>query len=271
MTEDLEAIDVLSEQFKEAVDQVRPYGDGDSIVIPTSIESQGQKVLRMYEAEARNAPDDVDVKAASAFHMYRMAWMYYRAYNPILLNMDSGNSWREQVGFLQNVCHFAYQSFQVFPNSAAAFIMADIFRMNKFYATALHWYKQAEQSASEGSNTDMAINAKAKRLDLQSDGRTADPQITRKTRWPTYETPGLISVPPVQAANSVPAPSAQMSSGNAGFQSAPQAKAPNWGIIKTGGIVFVVGLLLNLLHVALGGLAILVSIGMIIFGFVKGK
>jgi hypothetical protein len=206
MTEDLEAIDLLSEQFSTAVEQVAPYGGGDSIVIPTSIANQGQKILRMYEAEARNAPDDVDVKGAMAIHLYHLAYMYYRAYNPIL--MGDGSSQKEQIGFLQSVCSYANQSIEIFPTSAAAFLLADVYRMNRFYGTALHWYREAETFAAETDNKEIATKAKAKRLDLQSDGRTSDPPITRQTKFPLPNTPGLmqtntpntsVAAPPNQA------------------------------------------------------------------------
>lgn len=200
MTEDLEAIDLLSEQFSEAVSRVTPYGDGDSIVIPTSVESQGLKILRMYEAEARDAPDDMDVRAAASIHMYRTAFMYYRAYNPIL--MGNGSSQAEQIGFLQKICSYAYQSIQTFPISPSAFLLADVFRMQKFFGTALHWYKQAETLAAEGNNTESATKAKAVRLDLQSDGKVADPTITRQTKFPLTNTPGLILANPQAEAQS---------------------------------------------------------------------
>lgn len=194
MTEDLEAINLLSEQFAGAVKKAETYGTGDAIVIPAGVENQGLKILRMYENEARNAPDDIDVRAAVTVHLYDLAYMYYRAYNPILMTVNSSQT--QQVDFLQKICKYANQSIQIIPTADSAFLLADVYRMQRFFGTAIHWYKQAERLASEENDTEATTQAKAKRLDLQSDGNTLDPPITRRTKFPLPGTPGLISVAP---------------------------------------------------------------------------
>lgn len=190
MTNDLEAINVLSEQFKEAVDRQRPYSEhADAIVIPASLADRGQKVLRMYEAEVAQAPGDRDVKLYMAQHLYYIAYMHYRAYNPILF--DGSAMGNEQAEHLQSLCHHAYLSYELFPNSGAASILAEAFRMVKFYGTAIHWLKQAEGNATTADMPDTATKAKAQRLELQMDDKTTDSLLTLKRSFPTLNTPGL--------------------------------------------------------------------------------
>lgn len=210
MTEDLEAIDVLSERFEKQIDTLDRFDphphdpSGDRAVILSDrdpILAQGDKVLRMYEAELAKAPDDADVKRSLALHLYRMGWLQYEAIMPMYLNSKSGIV--DSNKYADLTCYYMHRSFDMVANSGAASILADVFRMAGFYGTAIYWLKQAEGLSTDFGQADAATKAKARRLDLQADGKTADPPLGRQ-RFPTLRTAGLLP----QGQSDQPRPSA---------------------------------------------------------------
>jgi len=56
-----------------------------------------------------------------------------------------------------------------------------------FYATAIHWYKEAERISSTGKE-----KPQAKRLQLEAAGKTSDPKVSKETMaFPGQFTRGL--------------------------------------------------------------------------------
>lgn len=75
MTDDLKAIDVLSQRFIDAIKDLPRQGTDHSrpfirIQPDHAIILQGDRVLRLYESELEKAPDDDDVKFSLARHRY---------------------------------------------------------------------------------------------------------------------------------------------------------------------------------------------------------
>jgi len=196
MTEDLPAIDVLSDRYAEAVKRADRFDSGDAIILSDTnpLIAQGEKVLRMYEAEMAKFPDDLDVKSSMAEHLYRMGWMYYEAVLPRYLHADSngGTLSDRAVKHANNACKFMLRSYQLVPNAGAAFVLADLFRVAGFYGSSIHWLEEAGKVSTDFEDAETATKAKAQRLDLQADGKTADPPISRKTLFPLHDTPGLV-------------------------------------------------------------------------------
>jgi len=196
MTEDLEAIDVLSERYLDAIRHEDRYDHVDAIVLieNASLISQGEKVLRMYESEALNSPNDLDVQVSLSRHLYRIGWMYYEAVIPRYLQSDSnaGSMGPNVIHHANSCCLYMLRSYEVIPSSGAAFILADMFRMAGFYGSAIYWLKEAERVSAEFDNVETATKAKASRLDLQADGKTVDPPLARRYPFPTGKTPGLM-------------------------------------------------------------------------------
>lgn len=282
MTEDLEAIDVLSNKFSDAVKQGRRYESTDALILidNSPLIAQGHKVLRMYEAEAAKAPDDFDVKASMAEHLYRMGWMYYDAVIPSYLHRTSGagDLVAAAVRDATQSCNFMVRSYQLVPNSGAAFVLADLFRLAGFYGTSIFWLEKAEKISTDFDDATTATKAKAQKLDLQADGKTIDPQLSRKMLFPAANTPGLIT------ANQSSTPAASIHQANtsvvpANYSSTPsspaiqQGKQPDMGWIRNGAITAGVGVLLGVLYSPLGifNLITLVGVVLIIVGFVKGR
>lgn len=189
MTEDLEAIDVLSEKFSEAK---RPNKEHIA---------KGEQVLTMYRAEAQKAPDDIDVKGSLAQHLFRMGQMYLNGLDVRHLHGDIDNRHStehrkeylaEAIRNAQLTCSYMVESYNTLPTASAARILAEVFVSEKFYATAIHWFQQAEAASKDINNTDTLAQAKARRIELQAESKTADPLLTAKMNFPKRDTAGLI-------------------------------------------------------------------------------
>lgn len=191
MTEDLEAIDLLSERFDQAVANA-PRHEGSGIIGPDDLIERGHKVLRMYEAEALKASDDMDVRRSIAVHLFRLARLYQASFLPIFFRSDDKSKRFKQAEYIQAACAYACQSMELCPSPGPAALLASIFRVFGFYGTALHWYKETEKLAAEADRKELVTEAKANRLDLQADGKISDPAISRSALFPTIDTAGLL-------------------------------------------------------------------------------
>jgi len=275
MTEDLEAIDVLSERFNREVKEAPRFDTWDTLLNVDPLVPKGEKVLRMYEAELEKAPDDQDVKESMATHCYRMGYMYYDSFHPGSLYGDYSDKERKtkEGQKVHQACNYLVRSHQLIPNAPAASILADIFRISKFYATAIFWYDEAIKYSSD---TEYATKAKATKLDLKADGKTADPQLSRKIPFPTANTPGLImanqqNVQPAsnQLEASAPITNPTAISDSPAIQS---GKKPDMGWVRNGGITAGVGILIGLVsHLGLFNIITLAGIVIVAIGFMKGK
>ena len=155
MTEDLEAIDVLSEKFSETLKKAK-YLNQEHI-------AKGEQVLAMYRAEAQKAPDDIDVKGSLAQHLFRMGQMYFNDLDIRHLHgeIDSRYSAEDRRKYLaeairqaQLTCSYMVDSYNTFPTASAARVLAELFVIEKFYATAIHWFQQAEAASKDINDTD---------------------------------------------------------------------------------------------------------------------
>ena len=246
MTEDLEAIDVLSERFINDVKRADRYDSTDAIILidNSPLISQGEKVLKMYEAEAIAAPNDFDVRAASAQHLYRMGFMYYDAVIPRHLQGDAnaGTLGMRAVKHANKCCNYMVRSYELVPSSSAAFILADMFRMAGFYGSAIYWLTEAGKVSAAFDNSETATKAKASRLDLQADGKTSDPELSRRHPFPTATTPGLVTPNGIVPVNQVPI---GQTPGSASFNSQPASGGCGG---KVAMLIFALIAILSLLH-----------------------
>jgi hypothetical protein len=222
MTEDLEAIDVLSQKFSDSVKQGRRYESADALVLidGSPLIAQGEKVLRLYQGEATKAPEDFDVAASMGLHLYRMGWMYYDALLPRYLHRKAnGESLAiDAVRNANNTCCYLVQSFELMPNYESAETLADIFRLAGFYGSSIFWLDKAIQNASFREDAEAINKIKARRMDLQADGKVSDPPTSRQILFPTSETVGLAK--PLL-------PTANVSAGAHPTAAQPNAAQPN--------------------------------------------
>lgn len=189
MTDDLLAINELSEQFKSGADQKEP------IAAYVHLHEQGRKIRRMYESQPAYDPD---VQRSKAVHLHRLAHLYYRVFNPTLFHAKQSTGQYgsisdpapEQYRYFVDLCSYAVEGFEAFPNANSALLLADAYRLVDFYGTSIYWCKQAEEVASANGQPDLGTKARALRLDLEADGKTADPQLSL-VRFPTSSCPGL--------------------------------------------------------------------------------
>lgn len=195
MTDDLKAIDILSQRFLDQIGQQKRSDSpilGDHIVIREDdpLFAQGQKVLRMYEGEVAKAPDDKDVELSMAQHLYRIGWLYYQILIPHFLNDKQYEFFGASSA--QSACIYMERSYLLRPSASAASVLADIFHIARFYGSALHWYEEAAKVSAAFDDKDAMAKARAQQLDLQADGKTADPPLARNILFPQLNTPGLI-------------------------------------------------------------------------------
>ncbi len=190
MTLDLEAINYLSHKFEKTVENLERSDLDRVIFLNERIIEQGEKVLRMYDSELAKAPSDEDVLMSYSKHLFRMGYMYYDAIHfrflptnkPLVGGYLLG---RDAKNYAENACSLLSRSFEVIPSAKTAFILADIFRLTKFYGTALFWFDIIEQSVD---GPDLLTRAKAQWLDMQADGKLSDPLIAHKSAFPTRTT-----------------------------------------------------------------------------------
>jgi len=237
MTEDLEAINILSDRWDDEVDNVPTAAAlglttnriaGQKKMISSELKEQGENILRMYEAELQKAPDDYDVKASMANHLYRLGFMYY---DQIVFYGDmvkQGTSSAEA----QKACHFLKRGTETAPDPRSADLLANLFQRVDFYATAIHWYKEAEKAAQLQPNLkDSGDEAKASRLKLQASGQTSDPPLSGA--FPTATTPGLmLEFQPSEPVNAPqPTSSTSQSPTTSSTQSSGAAKGGCMGVL----------------------------------------
>lgn len=196
MTKDLEAINILSDRWDEEVDNVPTAAElglttnriaGQKKMIPSELKEEGENILRMYEAESQKVPDDDDVKASMGNHLYRLGFMYYGLIVFYGGMVKQGTSSAEA----QKACDFLKRGVEIAADPRSADLLANIFQRVDFYATAIHWYEEAEKIAQLHPNLqDSADDARTSRLKLQASGQTSDPPLSEA--FPTATTPGLM-------------------------------------------------------------------------------
>lgn len=266
MTEDLEAIDVLSQRFADDIKTQTRQSSGDQNIILSDrspILAQGDKVLRMYEAELGTAPDDADVKRSLAHHLYRMGFLQYEAFSPRCLHMkDAGSLATDSAKHAELSCYFMYRSFELMESAGSASVLAEVFRLAGFYETALYWLQRAEKISANFDDAPSATKAKAERLDLQADGKTSDPPFTRSLLFPTQNTPGLQldnqTVQPAQATTPYSQPSSTAQAYN------PSQAVP--GTQTAGSNNGIIALVLGIVSLFTCGLGILAAVPAWIMG-----
>jgi hypothetical protein len=280
VTEDLPAIQVLSDRFNDALKRASRYGPdglGDALILTANsrLIADGERVLRLLEAEAAKAPDDVDVRASLAVHLFRMGWMYYDAVQPFYFS-DWGKGSegsKSTYEYANNSCNFMLRGYQLVPDSEAAFILANLFRMAGFYGTSIYWLDQASKVSADFDDPETATKAKASKLDLQAQGKTTDPPLSRVSmrRFPTASTPGLImnnQTPANQSSTSIPSTNPPVAS-----NTIPRERRADMVWVRNGAIAIGVGILLAMLFSSMGLFNIITLLGImvVIAGYVKGK
>jgi len=195
MTDDLEAIDVLSRRFEDEFNNLNRHSSANHAIIHIGepVWANGENILRMYEAELQKAPNDVDVKNSLARHLYRMGYLQVQAIIPDYLPGASklGSDYhlgKIMVAHAQNACHYLVRSYQTMQSPLAASLLGTVFSFVRFYGTAIYWYSQAENAGGDRELTNMA---KATRLELQSHGPLSDPPLSSRMPFPNSITPGL--------------------------------------------------------------------------------
>jgi hypothetical protein len=197
MTEDLAAINLLSDRFVEAINGAPHSETTHALILMSNLEGQGLKVMRMYESELSKAPDDTDVKIGLAQHEYRLGSMYSRAIVPLFLRDSKGADelGKSMVSYAENACKSLFRSYELLPHPTTAYSLAMVFKMAGFYGTALHWIDEAIRGGAATGNSEDTTQARAQKLEMQADGTTVDPKLSRTTLFPTPNTPGLQTAP----------------------------------------------------------------------------
>jgi hypothetical protein len=196
--------------------------------------------------------------------------MYYQAVIPkyLLRDFGSGDLSKQAVINANQSSAFMVRSYNLVPNSAAAFVLAELFRFVRFYVTSIYWFEQASKVATDFEDSKTAIEAKAQKLSLQADNTISDPKIAWNTIFPTEKTPGLItsSQPNSQTATTpfILPPASGLSVPQSGKQSSIK-----W--IKVGVAIMGLGLVMGLMTNHLINLITIAGVIVVIIGFVKAR
>lgn len=193
VSSELEAINFLSDEFEENVRRQERNSTTTTIQLASNdrIVGQGEKILGLYESELANAPDSYNVQMALTQHLARMGYLYAESVSRAFLHWDPYFSNFGDAECAQRACKYLLRSYGMFPTSGTASLLANIFIKAEFFATALHWYGEAEKLAQKEDNPQLALKLKAGILNLRSEGHAEDPLLSPDKKFPTRETAGL--------------------------------------------------------------------------------
>lgn len=162
MTSGLDTIDALARQFEQAVSGLSgrdPEGSGLILSDDNPLVHSGEQILDLYEAEARQTPNDVDVRCSTAQHLLQMGWLYYAALPPSepagRTNAVAPPEEEERARYSERACGYMAKSFRTMPSPHAAATLGELFRGTGYYGSALYWYEEAKRVGGDcrGSGT----------------------------------------------------------------------------------------------------------------------
>ena len=199
MTSNIDALNTLAKLFEKHVAEAERFDDESGALMlvgdDDELVDEATRITLQYEDEMARSPDNIDVKWALAGHLYNVGNMYYQALISEYLPVNNGDQGElEGLACLnaQRACKFLSRSHNLVPSGASALVLGEVFRTSRFYATAIHWFSQATRlcDASHSSTTRTEIEAEIQ--ELESEGKTTDPNLDPRWMFPTRTTPGLL-------------------------------------------------------------------------------
>lgn len=220
MTEDLQAINTLSDRFLTAVedeDRSSNFGDKILLLVDDDLLEEGEKILRLYEAEQSQFPDDTDVKESLANHLFRLGYLYYESLYPRALQLQTkavspiSPAMFSSPEIAHRCCLYMHKSYELLPKPHPLIISAGVFQMVGFNATALQLLEESEQAAIAFNDEDLLKEAKANTLNLKAEGLISDPPLGKADGFPRIDTPGLVLENQSAPISQTPSPSPSFS------------------------------------------------------------
>lgn len=188
------AINALSAQFEQnlAAAPHNEFTETITLVRGEGLPAKGEDILRRYEAECCEYPDDPHVLEGLHTHLVRMAGMLIECLHPSFVRDDAstGKEYSNSEA-AEEACAYLQRAYQMEPSAWIGFQFSTVFATAGFNATAIWWLREAETLANQAGNQQIVAVLRARRKELEAEGPALDPVLNPSDRFPTAETPGL--------------------------------------------------------------------------------
>ena len=191
---DLHDVDLASEAFAVAVSQEkRSEATKAILLLPNdNLIEQAERILALYEAQTPDHVGAEQLQHSVSAHLMRMGAMYFDAIYPPWIKTASPANALSCGEAAQRACRCFERAFHSAHDPLAAVMLAEIYRIAAFYATASHWLEEASGVAGANNTGRILDRIRVTSESLKAEGRLTDAFLSSENVFPTKDSAGLM-------------------------------------------------------------------------------
>jgi len=191
---DLHDLDLASEAFAVAVSQEKKSEATKAILLlpNDNLIEQAERILNSYEAQSSTHVGAEQLQHSLSAHLMRMGSMYFNAIYPPWVKIALPANALSCGEAAQRACRCFERAFRSAHDPLAAVMLADVYRIAAFSATASHWLEEASGAAGAGDNGQIMDRIRVASLNLRAEGRLTDAFLSPEDVFPTRDSAGLM-------------------------------------------------------------------------------
>ena len=191
---DLRDIDLASEAFAVAVSQEKKSEATKAILLlpNDNLIEQAERILAFYEAQIPEHVGAEQLQLSMSAHLMRMGSMYFNAIYPPWVKTASPANALSCGEAAQRACRCFERAFHSAHDPLAAVMLAEIYRIAAFYATASHWLEEASGAAGASNGGKILDRIRVASVCLKAEGRLSDSFLSSEDVFPTKDSAGLM-------------------------------------------------------------------------------
>ena len=194
LSADLNDLNRKSQAFAVAVSQEKKSeATGAILLLPNdSLIEQAEGILRLYNAQTSDEREVEQLKRSMAAHLIRMGRMYFDAIYAPWVKTALPTDALSCGEAAQRACRCYESAFQMAREPLAALMLAEIYRIAGFFATAKHWLEEARREASASNDVGKMDQIRLASVSLKAGGQLSDTPLSHKDVFPTKHSAGLM-------------------------------------------------------------------------------